>query len=259
MNNRVVVITGASSGIGEALAKQLAARGDSLVLAARGADKLQAVAEACGSRAKTIVTDVTKRSDMERLRDGAIAAFGHVDVWVNNAGRGINRKVLELTDADLDEMVLANTKSALYGMQAIVPYFMSRRAGHLINVSTVLSRVSAATFRSAYSAAKAALNVLTANLRVDLQNDYPAIRVSLVLPGGVPTAFQKSSLGGTPEYNPPLKGARAQTADEVAAVIAGVIDTPRAETYSSPVLRDLAQQYHADADAFERATTTTSS
>src|ERR671919_557971 len=159
MNDRVVVITGASSGIGEALAKQLAARGDSLVLAARGADKLQAVTEACGSRAKAIVTDVTKRSDMERLRDGAIAAFGHVDVWVNNAGRGINRKVLELTDADLDEMVLVNTKSALYGMQAIVPYFMSRRAGHLINVSTVLSRVSAATFRSAYSAAKAALNV----------------------------------------------------------------------------------------------------
>jgi short-subunit dehydrogenase len=256
MSERVVVITGASSGIGEALAKQLAARGDALVLAARDAGKLNAVADASGPRVKAITTDVTSRADVERLRDEAVAAFGHVDVWVNNVGRGINRKVLDLSDADLDEMVLVNTKSALYGMQAIVPYFMTRRAGHVINVSTVLSRVSAATFRSAYSAAKAALNVLTANLRVDLQNEYPDIHVSLVLPGGVPTAFQKSSLGGTPEHNPPLKGARAQTADDVAAVIVNVIDSPRAETYSSAVLHDLARQYHEDADAFERATAT---
>lgn len=256
MSDKVVVITGASSGIGEALAYRLAAQGHALVLAARGGDKLRSVAEACGPRATAVAADVTRRAEVERLHAEAIAALGQIDVWVNNVGRGINRKVLELTDADIDEMVLINTKSALYGMQTILPYFMERKKGHLINVSTVLSRVSAATFRSAYTAAKAALNVLTANLRLDLQSKYPDIHVSLVLPGGVPTAFQKSSLGGTPEYNPPLKGAKAQTADDVAAVIAAVIASPAAEVYSSEKLRDLVRQYHEDADAFDRATTT---
>jgi NADP-dependent 3-hydroxy acid dehydrogenase YdfG len=253
MSDRVIVITGASSGIGEALARRLGAQGQALVLAARDDAKLRAVADACGPRSAVVVTDVTNRAEMDRLRVEALAAFGRIDVWVNNVGRGINRSVLELTDADIDEMVLVNTKSALYGMQAIVPYFMSRKKGHLINVSTVLSRVSSATFRSAYSASKAALNVLTANLRVDLRSEYPDIHISLVFPGGVPTAFQKSSLGGTPEYNPPLKGARVQTAAEVAELIAGVIDSPAADVYSSPILRELVQQYYEDADAFDRA------
>ena len=152
-------------------------------------------------------------------------------------------------------MMLINTKSALYGMQTIVPHFRSRGKGHLINMSTVLSRVSAASFRSAYSASKAALNVLTANLRIDLQTEYPDVHVSLVLPGGVPTAFQKSSLGGTPAFNRPLKGATVQTAEEVAAIIAGVVESPVAEVYSSPVLRDLARHYHEDVESFERAET----
>ena len=255
MSDKVIVITGASSGIGEALARRLGRQGHALVLAARGGDKLQSVARDCGDRAVAVPTDVTRRPDVERLRDEAIAAFGHVDFWVYNAGRGINRRVLELTDEDIDEMMLINTKSALYGMQTIVPHFMSRGKGHLINVSTVLSRVPAATFRSAYSASKAALNVLTANLRLDLQKEYPDIHVSVVLPGGVPTAFQNSSLGGTPAFNPPLKGATAQTAEDVAAIIAGVVESPVAEVYSSPVLRDLARRYHEDVESFERATT----
>jgi NADP-dependent 3-hydroxy acid dehydrogenase YdfG len=74
-------------------------------------------------------TDVTKRSDVERLRDRALEAFGRVDVWVNNAGRGIDRSVLELTEQDLDEMMEVNVKSALYGMQAVVPHFQERGPG----------------------------------------------------------------------------------------------------------------------------------
>jgi NADP-dependent 3-hydroxy acid dehydrogenase YdfG len=252
----VIVITGASSGIGAALAKQRASLGDMVVLAARRHDKLKAVSDACGDRAIAIVTDVTQRADVERLRDAALDAGGQVDVWVNNAGRGSNGTVLELSDEELDEMFRVNTKSALYGMQVIVPHFKARGMGHLINVSTVLSRVSGATFRSAYTAAKAALNALTSNLRTDLHSAYPRIHVSLILPGGVPGEFQKSSLGGTPSFNPPLKGARAQTPEEVAAVISGVIDAPVAEAYTLPVLRELAHQYHTDVAAFEAAMAT---
>ncbi len=127
MAEKVIVITGASAGIGAALAKQLAARGEKLVLAARREVELKKVSSDCGPDALSVVADVTQRADVEHVRDEAFRAFGHVDVWINNAGRGIGRQVLDLTDADFDEMMAVNTKSALYGMQTIVPHFRTRR------------------------------------------------------------------------------------------------------------------------------------
>src|ERR671932_1694461 len=173
--SKVIVITGASAGIGAALARHLGGAGHALALAARRGEALQAVARESGERAIAVVTDVTRRADVERLRDEAIGVFGRVDVWVNNAGRGISRPVLELTDADFDEIMAVNVKSALYGMQAIVPHFIERGAGHVINVSSFLSRVPMATIRSGYSASKAPLNTLTANLRMDLAAAHPDI------------------------------------------------------------------------------------
>ena len=129
MTAKVIVITGASSGIGAALALQLAQRGDKVVLAARRQAELEQVASRCGAQARPVVTDVTRRADVERLREQALDAFGAVDVWVNNAGQGIGRPVLDLTDEDFDLMMAVNAKSALYGMQAIVPYFKSARRG----------------------------------------------------------------------------------------------------------------------------------
>src|SRR5688572_22171352 len=164
----VVVITGASAGIGAALARELVSRGARVVLSARTPETLRAVAASLGDAAHAIPADVTRRADVERIRDEAVTAFGRIDVWVNNAGRGISRPVLELTDDDVDEMITVNVKSALYGMQAVVPYFMAQGRGHLINVSSFLGRVPLASPRSAYSAAKAALNSLTTNLRMDL-------------------------------------------------------------------------------------------
>ena len=139
--NRIVVVTGASAGIGEAIAMELGRRGDSLVLAARTADALERVASQAGTRTHIVTADVTRRADVERIRDEAIRAFGRVDVWINNAGKGILRPVLELTDDDLDEMIDVNVKSALYGMQAIAPHFMERGSGHIVNISSFLARV----------------------------------------------------------------------------------------------------------------------
>jgi NADP-dependent 3-hydroxy acid dehydrogenase YdfG len=253
MDSKVVVITGGSSGIGAALGRRLGEAGHSLALAARNPEQLAVAVAECGSRARAFPTDVTRREEVERLRDAAISAFGHIDVWVNNAGRGINRAVVDLTDDELDEMMLVNTKSALYGMQAIAPHFISRGEGHVINLSSVLSRVPAATFRSAYSAAKAALNVLTANFRMDIQATHPRIAVSLVLPGSVPGAFQKNSLGGTPQVVPPGVPAAPQTPEDVAAVIAALIEQPQPEAYTRPELRDIAQRYHEDVRTFEQS------
>ncbi|MDB4948619.1 MAG: short-chain dehydrogenase/reductase [Gemmatimonadetes bacterium] len=154
---KVVVITGGSGGIGAEVARRLGARGHALVLAARRQDALKAVADGIGGDVHTVVADVTDRAQVERIRDEALRRFGRVDVWINNAGRGIARTVLELTDADVDDMIATNVKSALYGMQAIVPHFQQRGRGHLINVSSFLGRVPMASIRSAYSASKAAL------------------------------------------------------------------------------------------------------
>ena len=256
---KVVVITGASAGIGAALATQLAKRGDTVVLAARREGELKAVADRIGGKVLIVPTDVTRRGEVDRLRDRALAAFGHVDVWVNNAGRGIGRSVMDLTDEDFDAVMAVNVKSALYGMQAIVPHFIQRERGHLINVSSFLSRVPLASFRSVYSAAKASLNSLTANLRMDLAVEHPNVHVTLVMPGIVTTEFHKNAIGGTPPLpgvatgTPPRGIPAPQTADEVATVIAGVIDQPVAEVYTNPHQAAIAQRYIQDVAAFERA------
>ena len=250
MESKVIVITGASSGIGAALAKQLGEEGHRLVLAARREKELNAVVTACGAQARAVVTDVLQRAQVDRLKDEALKAFGQVDVWINNAGRGIGKKVLELTDDDFDQMMAINVKSALYGIQAVVPHFQERKEGQLINVSSFLGRVPLASYRSAYNAAKAALNALTANLRMDLAAAYPGIQIGLVMPGPVSTDFSNNALGGTPMVPPPRLTA-VQTADDVADVIAGMIENPRAEVYTSPTLRALTKRYYEDVAGFE--------
>ena len=247
----VVVITGASSGIGATLAHQLGSRGDRLVLAARRERELTAVARESGADTLVVPTDVTRRNEVNRLRDRALERFGSIDVWVNNAGRGITKPVLELTDEELDAIMAVNVKSALYGMQAIAPYFLERRRGQIINVSSMLSRVPFATYRSAYNAAKHALNALTANARVDLHAKCPDVHVTLVMPGLVSTDFGTHALHGSPP--PPQMG--AQTAAEVAAVIVKAIDTPVAEVYTNPQHPALAVRYFQDVGAFEREST----
>ncbi len=251
MNSSVIVITGASGGIGAALARQLGAEGHRLVLAARREPELKRVAEQSGGEAITVVCDVRGRADIEHLKTAALERFGQVDVWVSNAGQGINRKVLELTEADFDEMIAVNLKSAWYGMQAIVPYFQERGRGHLINVSTFLSRVPFVSFRSIYSASKAALNILAANLRMDLKAQYPDIHISLVMPGVVTTDFSKNALGGAPQSFPLVRLMKPQNAEEAAQAIVSLIHDPRAEIYTNPALADIAVKYIQDVAAFE--------
>jgi short-subunit dehydrogenase len=136
-------------------------------------------------------------------------------------------------------------------MQAILPHFMERGQGHLINVSSFLGRVPLATFRSVYNAAKAALNALTANLRMDLRAEYPNIHVSLVMPGAVSTGFSANALHA-PETARAMTG--AQTAEEVAAAMVALIDNPVAEIYTNPdVQLEQVKRYYADISAFEES------
>src|SRR5262245_46136374 len=181
--SKIVVITGASSGIGAALGELLAAQGHQVVLVARRKTALDEVASRCAGRAHVQVADITDRAQVQRVVDETLAALGRIDVWINNAGQGITRNPSELTDDDIDVVMRANVYSALYGVQAVLPHFKERGEGHVINISSLLGRMPFATIRSAYSGAKHFLNALTAMLRAEVQETHPGIQISLVSPG----------------------------------------------------------------------------
>lgn len=242
MDEKVVVITGASAGIGAATAQLLAGRGTSLVLVARRKDALDAVAARCGGRALAVVADVAERGQVQRVVAEALSRFGHIDVWINNVGQGISRAPSLLTDDDVDQVMRLNVKSALYGMQEVLPHFKARGAGHVINVSSMLGRIPFAVFRSAYCGAKHFLNALTATMRAEVQRTHPGIQFSLVSPPVVRTDFGLNALHGGPDSR---QLPDSQSAEDVAAVIAGVIESRRPDVYTRPGARERVAGYYA--------------
>lgn len=238
---KVVVITGASGGIGAALAELLASRGNSLSLVARREDELRSVANRCGPSAVAIVADVTRREEVRRVVEESLARFGHVDVWVNNVGQGISRPPSELTDQDIDDVMKVNVKSALYGMQEILPHFKSRGDGQIVNISSMLGRIPLAVIRSAYCGAKHFLNALTATFRMEHAESYPGIVFSLVSPGVVRTDFGLNALHGGPDSRQlPF----SEGAEDTAAVIADVIESRRNDVYTRAGSRERVTGYY---------------
>jgi NADP-dependent 3-hydroxy acid dehydrogenase YdfG len=221
--DRVVVITGASAGIGAALAVELGRRGAKLSLTARRAELLHEVADRTGG-GLTIPADVTVREEVERVCKATLAEFGKIDVWVNNVGRAMTRTVEKVDAEGMDVMMNVNLKTALFGMQTIMPHFRERGSGVLANVSSMLGRIPYSTRVAPYSAAKAALNSLTESLRFELAQEYPEIRVVTVFPGPVATDFGANAIG-EPYDSHKLPG--AQSAEEVARIIAdGLLSGP---------------------------------
>lgn len=237
-----VVITGASSGIGAALAERLAADGASVALAARRSDRLAAVVERCGRSAHAIVADVTRRQDVTRIVQETIGRFGRIDVWINNAGQGLTRLPTQLTDEDVDEMMRANVKSVIYCMQEALPHFRQRNAGHFVNISSMLGRIPSVVFRSAYSASKHYLNALTAMFREEVQQTHPGIQFSIVSPGVVHTEFGLNARHGGVDSRAIPGG---QSAEEVAAVVARVIADRRPDVYTRAGSQKAVADYYA--------------
>jgi short-subunit dehydrogenase len=242
INEAVVVITGASSGIGAALAEELTSRGTIVVIVARRQDALDAVAGACSGLAHVIAGDMSQRTEVRRVVDETLARFGQIDVWINNVGQGITRMPSELTDEDIDEMVRVNVKSAMYGMQEVLPHFKARNAGHIINVSSLLGRVPFAVFRSAYCGAKHFLNALTSTFRAEVQQTHPGIQVSLVSPGVVRTAFGVNARHGGPDSR---QLTESQSAEEVALVIADLIVSRLPDVYTLAGAQRMIANYYA--------------
>ena len=242
MPDRYDVVTAASAGIGAALAEVLAQQGASVILVARRQDALQAVASRCAGRAHAVVADMSRRDDVRRVVDESVEQFGRIDVWVNNVGQGITRAPSELTDEDIDEVMRMNVKTALYGMQEVLPHFKARNACQIVNVSSLLGRMPFAVIRSAYSGAKHFLNALTAMIRAEVQQTHPGIQISLVSPGVVRTDFGRNALHGGPDSR---QLPDSQSAEEVAAVIAGVIESRLPDVYTRRGAHDRIAGYYA--------------
>jgi NADP-dependent 3-hydroxy acid dehydrogenase YdfG len=187
IEEKVVVITGASSGLGEATARHLSAQGASVVLGARRADRLQTLAQDLtghGGKVLAIATDVTDYDQVKRLVDAAVRAYGRIDVMINNAGLMLHSPLERLKIDDWDQMIDVNIKGLLYGIAAALPYMKQQNAGHIINVSSVAGHKVRAG-GAVYAATKHAVRALSEGLRQEVK-PYN-IRTTVISPGAVAT------------------------------------------------------------------------
>ena len=184
---KVVVITGASSGLGEATARHLADLGAIVVLGARRVERIQALANELtgrGAKALAIATDVTQRNQVQRLVDTAVQTYGRIDVMVNNAGLMPQSLLERLKVDEWDQMIDVNIKGVLYGIAAALPYMKEQKAGHFINVSSVAGH-KVGLGSSVYAATKFAVRALSEGLRQEVK-PYN-IRTTVISPGAVAT------------------------------------------------------------------------
>lgn len=187
IENKVVVITGASSGMGEATARDLAKMGAKVVLGARRADRLEKLVEeikTAGGQATFAQTDVTKIEEVQKLVDLAVETFGRIDVLFNNAGLMPLSPLESLRIAEWDQMIDVNMKGTLYGIAAALPYMKEQKSGQIINVSSVYGHIVVGT-GAVYCATKHAVRAISEGLRQEVKPHN--IRVTTISPGAVKT------------------------------------------------------------------------
>lgn len=192
IQGKVVVITGASSGLGEATARHLSGLGATVVLGARRVERIEALAKelaSSGGKALAVQTDVTRCEEVQKLVDAAVAAYGRIDVMINNAGLMPHSPLERLKVADWDRMIDVNIKGVLYGIAAALPYMQQQKSGHVINVSSVAGH-KVRPGSAVYAATKHAVRALSEGLRQEVK-PYN-IRTTVISPGAVATELPNS-------------------------------------------------------------------
>ncbi|MFF3624468.1 SDR family oxidoreductase [Streptomyces sp. NPDC002467] len=241
VQGKVIAITGASSGIGEATATHLAAKGARLVLGARREDRLNAVVDgitAKGGTATGVLVDVTRREDLQRLTDTALDRYGRLDVLVSNAGTMAVSPFDDLRQDDWDAMVSTHITGLLNGIAAALPVFRRQCSGQFVNVGSTAAHVVKSP-QAVYAATKTAVKVLTEGLR---QESGPDLRVTLVSPGFTHT--EGIGKGAAPEVAAAMTRQRDEIAmppSAVASAIAYAIEQPDGIDVGEIIVRPTAQ------------------
>ena len=242
IKDKVVVITGASSGLGEATARRLAGEGAKLVLGARRMDRLTALAAELNlGEAAAVQTDVTDVAQVRRLVDHAVEAHGRIDVIINNAGlmpqSPLDRQKVE----DWDRMIDVNIKGVLYGIAAALPHMQARKSGHIINVSSVAGhKVRAGGV--VYSATKHAVRVISEGLRQEVKPFN--IRTTIISPGAVDTELPQSVT--EPDFAADIQKMYAENAipaDSFARAVVYAMSQPEDVDINEILYRPTRQEY----------------
>ena len=243
ISGKVVAITGASSGLGEATARHLAAKGARLVLAARRLDRLEAlVAEitAAGGEAIAVQTDVTVKADADAMIAAAVQAFGRVDVLVNNAGLMAIAPMSAAKTDEWDRMIDINIKGLLYGVAAALPVFEAQGSGHFVNISSIAGRKVFSPGGTVYSGTKFAVSAISEGLRHEVGSK---IRVTVISPGGVNTELKHGSSDAESLKNLDAFYEIAIGADAIARAIAYAVEQPADVDVSEIAVRPTAQDF----------------
>lgn len=241
--SKVIVITGASSGLGEATARHLGAAGASLVLAARRGDRLETLAgeiRAKGGRVEVVVADVSRRADVEALVQKAVASFGRIDVMINNAGLMAIAPMSEAKVEEWERMIDINIKGVLYGIAAALPVFQKQGTGHFINIASVAGVKVFSPGGMVYSGTKFAVRAISEGLRHETGG---AIRTTVISPGAVDSELK---LGSSHAESAKVVGEfyqQAIPADSVARAIAYAIEQPADVDINEIVLRPTVQEF----------------
>lgn len=242
--NKVIVITGASSGIGETTARYLAERGAKLVLGARRIERLECLVrdiKGKGGEAIAVATDVSKQSDVERLIQKAIISFGRIDVLVNNAGVMLMAPMAQTKVDEWDKMIDVNIKGVLYGIAAALPIMQAQKSGHFINVSSVAGLKVSGGVGTVYSATKFAVKAISEGLRMEVGGD---IRTTTIYPGAIHTELTNHSTDMA--SNEAMKGfyaANEISTDSIARAIIFAIEQPLDVDINEITIRPTRQEF----------------
>lgn len=243
IESKVVVITGASSGLGESTARHLASLGASVVLAARREDRLNAIVQditAAGGKATAVAVDVTRREDLEKLIQHAVATFGRVDVMINNAGFMAIAPIAELRVDEWDRMIDINIKGVMYGIAAALPVFQKQGSGHFINISSVAGIKVFSPGGSVYSGTKYAVRAISDGLRHEVGK---SIRTTTIEPGAVDSELKFGSGHEASSQVVQEFYKSAIPAESVARAIAFAIEQPADVDINEIVLRPTSQDF----------------
>jgi NADP-dependent 3-hydroxy acid dehydrogenase YdfG len=244
IKDKIVVVTGASSGLGEATARLLSARSATVVLGARRVERLETLVkeiDAHGGKALAVATDVTQREQVEALVDAAMLTYGRIDVMINNAGMMPQAALERLKVDEWDRMIDVNIRGVLYGIAAALPHMQRQKAGHFINVSSVAGHRVGPGF-AVYAATKHAVRALSEGLRQEVK-PYN-IRTTVISPGAVATELPNSVTD--PDASERIRGFYEQVAvpaDSFARAVAFAMSQPEDVDINEIIYRPTKQEF----------------